>query len=74
MTAVFQRGIFNLADLFTKAVSRQVIQRLLMKFLGYELVIPGEGVDGAEDDVAVTDQWRCALPSINARFKAWKLK
>ena len=74
VTAVFQRGIFNLADLFTKAVSRQVIQRLLMKFLGYELMIPGEGVDGAEDDLAVTDQWLCALPSINARFSAWKLK
>ena len=39
----FKRGVFNTADILTKAASRQVFLRLMMKYLGYNLIVPEGG-------------------------------
>ena len=39
---VWKRGKFNCADLLTKASTVQEVQRLLRKFLGYDLTINEE--------------------------------
>ena len=66
----FKRGVFNTADILTKAASRQVFLRLMMKYLGYNLIVPGE----AEDDVAAMDKWMRGLGSIAQVLKEWELK
>ena len=39
---VWKRGKFNCADLLTKPSTAQDVQRLMKKFLGYDLTIPEE--------------------------------
>lgn len=70
VTVEFQRGVWNLSDILTKAVTRQVIQTLLLKFLGYELAIPGE----IEDDPKTTEAWMKTLKPISTRIAEWTLK
>ncbi len=60
---------FNTADLLTKAVSRQVVNTLLMKFLGYELEIPGE----SSDDAKAWQAWERNLRTFTERMEQWKL-
>jgi len=45
---MWKRGKFNCADLMTKPSTAQDIQRLLRKFLGYDLTIPEEEENGQE--------------------------
>ena len=39
---IWKPGRYNCSDLLTKASTPQEIQKLLRKFLGYDLVIPEE--------------------------------
>ena len=66
----WKRGTFNTADLLTKSVTRQVILRLMMKYLGYELNIPGE----ADDDTDKLDRWMKSAGTISQVIKRWKLQ
>jgi len=65
----YKRTNFNTADLLTKAVSRQVINKLLLKFLGYELTIPGESTD----DAVACEAWGREVGTIRERLVRWKL-
>ena len=60
----YTRGIFNLADILTKSVTRQVMLRLMMKYLGYSLHVPGE-----TDDVDKCDAWMRGLGDIHTVMK-----
>lgn len=64
------RTNFNIADLLTKSISKEVIKILLMKFLGYIKSIPGQSIDNTQ----VVQDWMKSLPSINQMFDDWKLE
>ena len=70
VTIVYKRSCFNTADILTKAVSRQVYMKLLLKFLGYNLNVPG---DDADDPQALEEYMRTA-GTVAQQLRNWTIK
>ena len=70
VTIVYKRSCFNTADILTKAVSRQVFMKLLLKFLGYNLSVPGENAD----DPAALEEYIRTAGTVAQQFRNWAIE